>query len=93
MKTTGLTIQEAIKSKLPHKLPEHTGWISHANVYSKSDILREDWQIKVPEVTITRENLAEAWDNLVKKHEYVSRYTVESKDSVLFEALCKELWL
>lgn len=75
MKTKNLTIQEAIKSGLPFKREDWSGYMRKFDkenpflIWEKNeatvplhqlDILATDWEIKVPEVTITREKLAEA---------------------------------
>lgn len=75
MKTKGLTIQEAIQSGLPFKREGWSGYNKqyskdtpffiwkHNEVpvpIHLDDILATDWEIKVPEVTITKEKLAEA---------------------------------
>lgn len=87
MKTTNLTIQEAIQSGLPLKRPT---WVNYVKAIELSscgigdlDILAKDWQIKVPEVTITREKLAEAWEKV--------RYAESAEESITFREICKEL--
>lgn len=69
MKTTGLTIQEAIQSGLPLKRPT---WLNYVKAIELSscgigdlDILATDWELKVPVVTITREKLEKAWNKSI----------------------------
>lgn len=93
MKTKGLTIQEAIMSGLPFKREKWSSWCDKASYLSSYglgdlDVLTTDWQIKVPEVTITREKLAEAWRNSVPTGQYLS-----CREDVVFDLLQKELGL
>ena len=91
MKTTNLTIQEAIQSVLPYKLPENETWYDEIVAFiNVKDITRTDWQIKVPEVTITREKIAEAWDKMIEKE---CLGLAKSEDSFAFDVFCKELGL
>ena len=87
MKTKGLTIQEAIKSGLPFKRPNKTRY--HLNndccAYTTEEVLANDWELQVPEVTITREKLAEA----VRKADKEVVYTSEQ----YIDVLAKELGL
>ena len=92
MKTTNLTIIEAMQSGLPFKRGHWNTWdvADNTKTYCLGEITAQDWQIKLPEVTITREKLAEAWDKTVylefndaAKHQY----------SVAFRKLCESLGL
>lgn len=96
MKTKGLSIQEAIQSGLPFKRENDALWtVGSGKIRSltilESDILATDYEIKVPEVTITREKLAEAWD----KHVYTYPHSGMGKanGSNCFDLFCKELGL
>lgn len=98
MKTKGLTIQEAIQSGLPFKRPNDLAWIKnnrHKDIYSitlvPDDIIATDWEIKVPEVTITREKLAEAWDKVVEPWDMSGMGKAYASEC--FDAFCKELGL
>lgn len=81
MKTTGLTIIEAIQSGLPFKREKwefygkfitnlYFEFKNEDNKYDSfslvpEDITAQDWQIKAPEGTITREKLEKAWHKSV----------------------------
>lgn len=101
MKTTNLTIIEAIQSGLPFK---RESWgkliiVKNSKFYwlhdgvevslASFDILATDWQIKLPEVTIKREKLAEAISEADKI------YSCTSKDAqkLYVDFLCKKLGL
>lgn len=79
MKTKNLTIQEAIQSGLPFKREIWTEFYVSKNFdgYSIKDILATDWQIQVPEVTITREKLAEALNKADKEIVYTNAQYVD----------------
>ena len=92
MKTKGLTIQEAIKSGMPFKRPNKTRY--HLNndccAYTTEEVLANDWELQVPEVTITREKLAEAWQRRIAGH-YISN--VSPDESMTFDPFAKEFGL
>lgn len=93
MKTTGLSIQEAIQSGLSLRRPTWVNYVKARELSSCGigdlDILAQDWQIKVPEVTITREKLAEAISEADKV------YSCTSKDAqkLYVDFMCRKLGL
>lgn len=101
MKTTGLTIQEAIQSGLPFKRENSNSYIfvhtvtsalfcENGNDFllSKEDLLAQDWQIKPPEVTITREKLVDTYEKA-----YLSAYPIGTPDQKVIKNIIKELGL
>ena len=96
MKTKGLTIQEAIQSGLPFKREGCLAWYRTTKqpVFSIEHILAQDWEIKVPEVTITREKLAEAWDKKLAGESGLCNLSyLRAECSMAFDAFAKELGL
>lgn len=66
MKTKGLSIQEAIQSGFVYYRESQTAFFDKTDsilTLGKDDLLATDWQIKAPEVTITREKLTEVWES------------------------------
>lgn len=98
MKTKNLTIQEAIQSGLPFKRETHNCWSQNGSdkytgyLYSVSreDVLAQDWQIKVPEVTITREKLERS---LLATINYAPKSIDAVRLRTYFDAVAKELGL
>lgn len=90
MKTKGLTIQEAIQLGLPFKRPswrDYTVASELCNVgIGDHDVLATDWEIKVPEVTITREKLAAAWFQIGPPFK-------RPEECHLFQSICNKLGL
>ena len=86
MKTKGLTIQEAIQSGLPFKRPHNSMYsvASDFKCFELDEVMAQDWELKVPEVTITREKLEQA---------FIKTYGVNSLVSEYFNRFCKELGL
>lgn len=88
MKTKGLTIQEAIQSGLPFKREKWAAYYENPYMhdYSADAILATDWEIKVPEVTITREKFIDAFHSAAGSE-------LISYEKDLLKALLKELGL
>lgn len=63
---------------------------NESDILTIDDLLATDWEIKVPEVTITREKLAEAWD---KAYGNTNNIYLNAKHSDFFKAVAKELGL
>lgn len=92
MKTTNLTIQEAIQSGLPFKRAIWTQFVTNLNLkvcVENEDIMATDYLLEQKEVTITREKLAEAWDVPYKDEIFYHHSSTSEK----FNQLCKNLGL
>lgn len=84
-----MTIYEALKSGKRIKHPDLMECIDVSDPYSKITInahslMRTDWTVEEPEVTVTKSQLKKAWDEHVGSSAYF--------DSAL-DNLCKELGL
>lgn len=91
MKTTNLTIQEAIHSGLPFKRAIWTQFVTNLNLkvcVENEDIMATDYLLEQKEVTITREKFAEAWDKMCE-----TSLLKSSNESNSFKTLIKELGL
>ena len=100
-KTTGLTLQEAIKSGKPFTRPIYTDfmkynginvlWVSdnEAITFSPSDVLATDWTTSEPVYQITKQQLAEAWDKEV--YPIVRGYLETADKSPTFADFCNHL--
>ena len=61
-----MNIQEAIKSRKRYRRKGELGWYDAVSdfphyVFCTRDVLAEDWELEEKAVTITREQLEEAW--------------------------------
>lgn len=90
MKTKNLTIIEAIQSGLPLRRPTWVNYVKARELSScgigDSDVLATDWEIKAPEVTITREKLAAAWFQIGPPFK-------RPEECHLFQSVCNKLGL
>lgn len=94
MKTKNLTIQEAIQSGLPFKREINSLFSDESNsLFTASDVMATDYEIKVPEVTITREKLSEAWDNMIMRNPVSCSKLSSAESSIAFNDFCKRLGL
>ena len=101
MKTTGLTLVEAVKSGRRFKRSFQTIFMSFNNervMYaedayplSRKDILAEDYILEPVKVEIDREMLAKAWDKEVCCYPKSGLGNADTSDC--FALFCKELGL
>lgn len=85
-----MTLIEALKSGKRIKRKQHISYCETGDAqWSANEVLATDWEIEEPKVTISRSDLARAWDIIARNTGAASL----SKDNHMFSQLCTELGL